>query len=250
VQADAVLELAGTRSVALLRLARPESRNAVRSATLDAIEAHLDALAGDEGVPVLVVAAEPPAFCAGIDLGEAAELAKAAHDVRRAFLERLQDLTRRLRALPQVTIAAVDGPAVGLGAELAIACDLRVLGPRARFQFPELARGLFPTNGVTELLTQIVGRDTAWRWLLAAQAVDAAEAGSARLGLVCRQPCEAAALDLAETLAAHPGGALREAVAVLRAAGQPSLETALRREAEAALRVASVLDEPRVVTQG
>jgi enoyl-CoA hydratase/carnithine racemase len=72
-----------------------------------------------------------------------------------------------------VTIAAVDGVAVGLGAELAIACNVRFAGDDARFCFPELSRGLFPTNGVTARVPALVGSGRAHELLLGGAWIDA-----------------------------------------------------------------------------
>jgi enoyl-CoA hydratase/carnithine racemase len=89
-----------------------------------------------------------------------------------------------------VTIAAVDGVAVGLGAELAIACDVRFAGDDARFCFPELSRGLFPTNGVTARVPALVGSGRAHELLLGGAWIDADAADA--IGLARRAAGSAA----------------------------------------------------------
>jgi 2-(1,2-epoxy-1,2-dihydrophenyl)acetyl-CoA isomerase len=220
---------------AFLRLSRPGARNAIRAATLDHLDAHLASLREDAVVRTVVIAAEPPAFCAGVDLDEAERLSAAPLPERRAFVERLQQLTRSLRSLPQVTIAAVDGVAVGLGAELAIACDVRFAGDEARFCFPELGRGLFPTNGVTALLPALIGSGRAHELLLGGEWIDADAADAMGLARRAAVSAEAAADAFADAVAQADGNAMRLAIRALRAGDGERVEAALRLEAASAV---------------
>lgn len=171
-----VLEVDG---VATVLLDRPAVRNAVRARTVEELSAALDGVAARAAdIDVVVLAGAGPAFCAGQDLKEAAEsLARGVSaDAVREHVTAIQGLTVQLRALPMPVIAAVHGPAVGMGAELSLACDLRLAGPAARWQFPETLRGQIATNGSTCLLPGLVGTGRALSLMLTGEPVDAATA--------------------------------------------------------------------------
>ncbi len=139
--------------VAFLELRRPGRANAYDHALLDRFEQTLDRLTPDSPWRVMVVTGSgEKSFCAGADLHElAGRRADDALDLRSA---RLFD---RLAELPLVTVAAINGVAVGGGLELALACDLRLAASQARFWFPETALGLIPAAGGTQRLTRAVG---------------------------------------------------------------------------------------------
>jgi len=162
---------------------RPDRRNAVDAEHL----ADLRAVFEDPGdARALVLAGAGPAFCAGADLGHV-EGQEAAAVVREAL--------DALAALPICTIAAVGGPAMGAGTQLAISCDLRVVGPGARFGIPSSKLGLMVDHWTIEKLALVAGHGTARAMLLAAEVVDADAA--LRLGLAQRAGDLAAAVDWA-----------------------------------------------------
>lgn len=174
--------------VLLCRIDRPDRRNAVDAE-------HLEALAGvfaDVGdARVLVLAGAGSAFCAGADLGHV-EDAEAAALVRRT----LDALSR----LPICTVAAVHGPAMGAGTQLALACDLRVVGPAARFGIPSARLGLMVDHWTIEKLAQLAGHGYARSMLLAADTIDADAA--LRTGFAQRAGDLGDALAWAEQIAA------------------------------------------------
>lgn len=144
--------------VVVVTIDRPERRNAVDHATLVALAAaQQEARAGD--ARVLVLTGAPPAFCAGADLQgvESGEFVNALTGVLRGFTE-----------LPFVTIAAVDGPALGAGTQLALACDLRVATPSSTFGIPAAKLGLVVDHWTVERLAREFGWPTARAMLLAA----------------------------------------------------------------------------------
>lgn len=162
--------------VATVLLDRPAVRNAVRTQTVQELARALDGIAARAAdIDVVVLAGAGEAFCAGQDLREAAELLArgVSADAVREHVTSIQRLTLQLRALPMPVVAAVHGPAVGLGAELSLACDLRLAGPAARWQFPETLRGQIATNGSTCLLPRIVGTGRALSLMLSGAPVDA-----------------------------------------------------------------------------
>src|SRR5579859_4284371 len=183
-----------------LRLARPERRNAL---DLSLLRALTDALAADPEVPVVLGSADPRVFCAGADL--------TITDAERAAVSDLvYDCCEIIVTRPGPVIAVLAGPAVGGGAQLAAASDLRIASPAARLRFTgppglDLAVGAW-------LLPDLVGRGAAMDLVLTGRWVTAAEARS--LGLISRlsdDPDQAAGQVAAE-LAARGGGAGVKAV--------------------------------------
>ncbi|HZD67183.1 MAG TPA: enoyl-CoA hydratase/isomerase family protein [Acidimicrobiales bacterium] len=158
----------------VIRLNRPEVRNAINAevvARLHEVCASLEAqprpavLTGSDGV-----------FAAGADVGE---LVRRGREDALAGIN--SSLFERVRRLPLPTVAAVDGPALGGGAELAYACDLRVASTRARFANPEPGLGIIAGAGACWRLRELVGEGLAKEVLLAGRQLDAEEAKAARL---------------------------------------------------------------------
>ena len=185
--------------VALLRLERGEVRNAISTQMLVELLEHLAAARADESVRVLVVSsADPLGLSAGADVREKLD---ADGQVRRAQL--FAEIYDTVVAFPRPTIAVCHGDVVGGGAELAIACDMRVGGANLRMRFPGAALGV--PVGPARLVT-LCGLAAAKYLLLSSRTVGADEA--LRLGLVNRvapaAAAEASALELAAAVAAHP----------------------------------------------
>jgi enoyl-CoA hydratase/carnithine racemase len=194
--------------VALLRLERGEARNAINTRMLNEMLGHLAAAREDEGVRVLVVSsADHMGLSAGADVRE--ELSEEAKVDR---MQLFADLYDAIVAFPKPTVAACHGDVVGGGAEIAIACDMRVGGSNLRMRFPGAALGV--PVGPARLVT-LCGLAAAKYLLLSSRTVGADEA--LRLGLVNRiapaAATEESALELAGQVAAHPP----EAVARLKA---------------------------------
>jgi len=140
-------------AVAVLVLDRPERANAYDDAVLADLEATLDRVLADPGVGALVVeAAGDRAFCGGADLARVAEA--RPEDALDLASQRVFD---RIARAPLVSVAAVHGAAVAGGFELALACDLRVAGPAARFSLPETGLGILPSAGGCTRLVRLVG---------------------------------------------------------------------------------------------
>ena len=193
--------------VALLRLDRPEARNAINTPMLEELLAHLAAARADAAVRALVISStDHMALSAGADVREELD---ADANVRRMQL--FADLYDELTAFEKPTIAACHGACVGGGAEVAVACDLRVGGSNMRLRFPGGALGV--PVGPARLAT-LCGLSVAKYLLLTAKEVDAEIA--LRWGLVHKvapaAATEGAALTLAEQVAANPP----EAVARLK----------------------------------
>ena len=193
--------------VAVLRLERPEARNAIDTLMLNELLARLAEAAEDEAVRALVISSsDHMGLSAGADVREELE---AEQKVERMQL--FADLYNAIVAFPKPTIAACHGDVVGGGAEIAICCDIRVGGSNLRMRFPGAALGV--PVGPARLVT-LCGLGTAKYLLLTSRTVGADEA--LRLGLVNRvapaAATEEAAVELATGVAAHPP----EAVARLK----------------------------------
>jgi len=170
----------GEDGIALAVLNRPDKLNALNSAVVGELEGIVSRLESDPGVRALILTgAGQKAFAAGADIGELAALAPLE---ARAYAARGQAVLCRLENCGRISIAAINGYALGGGLELAMACTLRFASPNARLGLPEVGLGLIPGYGGTQRLPRLVGRARAMELLLSGDPVDAAEA--CRIGLV------------------------------------------------------------------
>jgi enoyl-CoA hydratase/carnithine racemase len=168
--------------VALIMLRRPEAANSRNQPMRDELTRIYTALARDPDVKVVVLTGEGDRFfCAGMDLKEAATVTSIA---RRREMTRAARDTELLANLPQPTIAAVNGYALGGGCEMALACDIRVASETASMGLPEIVHGLIPGGGGTQRLPRIVGQAKAYELIYFSKRLSAAEALA--IGLVHR----------------------------------------------------------------
>lgn len=172
--------------VATVTLNRPEARNAVDDAMRSALRSTLDDLAADRSIAVAILTGAGPAFCAGGDIKAMKQrLAAPAGEVAvNGWLRQhgTAALTAGLHRLPQVTVAAVKGPASGLGFDLALACDFIVADASAWFAASFVLRGLVPDGGSMYYLPRRIGLAAAKDIMFSGRRVGTAEA--ARLGIV------------------------------------------------------------------
>ncbi len=161
-----------------LKLSRPDKANSYSQEMLAFLEEQIEQADRDPEIRVLVVTGTGDrVFCAGADRTEI-----ATRDWKSVLNLTSARVFRRLRSSRCVTIAAINGAAVGGGLELALACDLRFAVPEAKFWLPEPELGLIPAAGGTELLPQIVGPTKAKEMILGGAVWDAQEA--LRIGLL------------------------------------------------------------------
>jgi enoyl-CoA hydratase/carnithine racemase len=198
--------------VALIRLERPDARNALNTQMLAELLEHLAVAREDDEVRVVAFSsADPLGFCAGADVREPLD-----HDGHVRRMQMFSDLYDTIVAFPKATVAACHGDVVGGGAEIAVACDLRVGGANLRLRFPGAALGM--PVGPARLVT-LCGLATAKYVLLTSKTIAADEA--LRLGLVNRvapaAATEEAALELADTVAAHDPAAVARLKQMLHA---------------------------------
>lgn len=175
--------------VTVVTLNQPDKLNALSFAMVDELHAALDAIQLDNACRVVVLTGAGRGFCSGLDLTsiEGSSTSAGTTGPRAGMLSQshIAALPLQLRALQQPVIAAVNGPAYGGGMALALACDIRLAAPEARFcsQFVKLGLGGCDI-GISYTLPRLVGASRAFELLLTARTVDADEA--ARIGLVAQ----------------------------------------------------------------
>jgi enoyl-CoA hydratase/carnithine racemase len=163
--------------VATITLNRPDKRNALTTGMISRLHGEIERLTTDGDVRVVVLRAAGAAFCAGLDLRELAEQRAAGS----AETHTLEEALHVLEALPQPTIAVVQGDAVAGGCELALHCDLRVAGDEARFSMPLARIGLAVPVRLVWKLVETIGQAATRELLFTGEAVDAATAHALRL---------------------------------------------------------------------
>ena len=218
--------------VAVLTLDNPDQRNAMSDAMTASWVAAVDALAGDRDLRAVVVTGAGSAFCSGGNTGWIASEPDATVDELRTRMVAFYRAWLSIRRLEVPTIAAVNGPAIGAGLCVALACDIRYAVRGARLGAPFVKLGMHAGMAATYLLPNVVGEAHARDLLLTGRLVDADEA--LRLGLVSRVLEADGFLD--EVLATAAGVAATAPVATrlttvaLRDGGHADFETALQWE--------------------
>jgi enoyl-CoA hydratase len=219
--------------VARLVLDNPAQRNAMTDEMTRSWGLAIDHLAADADVRVVVVTGEGSAFCSGGDPRWVAGEPDAPVDQLRTRMIAFYRAWLAIRRLEVPTIAAVNGPAVGAGLCLALACDIRYAAAGARFSAPFVRLGMNPGMAATYLLPAVVGEASARELLLTGRMVDADEA--LRLGLVSRvltgDAFDDEVHEIAAGIAATAPVASRYTTVAMRAGGHRDLEAAVQWEA-------------------
>jgi 2-(1,2-epoxy-1,2-dihydrophenyl)acetyl-CoA isomerase len=218
-------------AVTLLRLNRPASKNALNRELLANLGSALARVAADPDVRAVVLTGSGGSFCSGVDLKEAVGEIASGADLG-ARVDAFHAVIRGIVGARQPVIAAVDGPAVGFGADLALACDLRIVSERAYFQEKFVGIGLMPDGGGTFFLPRLIGLGRALDLLLTGDPVDAKLARDLGLAreIVASEVLDSNALALAARLAEGPPLALAQIKSAVRASLGGDLEQALGRE--------------------
>jgi 2-(1,2-epoxy-1,2-dihydrophenyl)acetyl-CoA isomerase len=221
--------------VGTLTLNRPEKLNAFAGRMRQEIAEAVRALAADDTVRVVVITGAGRAFCAGADIGYMQELT-ATNDVEgfRRLVEAGREVVSTIRATPKPVVASINGPAAGGGANLALACDLRIASARAYIGQTFGRIGLHPDWGGTYFLPRLVGAAKALELIASAEMVPAEEAR--RLGLfnwvVPHERLAEETRALAQRLAAKPPLALALAKKAVYASDSTDLSGMLDLELE------------------
>ncbi|MBY0270364.1 MAG: enoyl-CoA hydratase/isomerase family protein [Burkholderiales bacterium] len=163
--------------VGLIRINRPEARNALNLEVRRLIGQHLTEMSDDESIRCIVLTGNDKAFAAGADIKEMADAGTID-----MLLRGTQNMWRTIYACPKPVIAAVSGFALGGGCELAMTCDIIIAGESAKFGQPEVKIGIIPGGGGTQRLPRTVGKYKAMRYVLTGDLFGAREADA--MGLV------------------------------------------------------------------
>jgi enoyl-CoA hydratase/carnithine racemase len=249
-RAGVLLDIDGP--VATVTLARPEQRNAQTPATWRALAAIGDRVLGAGEVRVVVLRGQGQSFSAGLDRamfgagvdGEPglAGLAALPDPVLNETIDTFQQAFAWWRDGRVVSVAAVQGHAIGAGFQLALACDLRVMADDVQLSMRETSLGLVPDLGGTQPLVEAVGYARALEICATGRWVGAEEAAATGLATVVvpRETLDAATADLVAALLAAPAGAVRATKALLRDAGTRSYDD--QRAAERAAQAGRLRD--------
>ncbi|HET9874234.1 MAG TPA: enoyl-CoA hydratase/isomerase family protein [Mycobacterium sp.] len=197
--------------LAVITIDRPQARNAIAPATMDQLDRALDAVAGASAL--VITGAGDRAFVSGGDLKQLATIRTESDAVAMAW--RMRSLCDRLASFPAPVIAALNGHALGGGAEVAVAADIRVAAADVKIAFNQVSLAIMPAWGGAERLAALVGRSQALLLAGTGTALDAAAAE--RIGLVNRVvPRDSFAVEwraLARALATRPAGEIKRVIA-------------------------------------
>ena len=228
--------------VAEIRLNRPHRLNAVTQQLYDELNAALGAAEADRDTRVVLLSGEGRAFCVGADLKEH-KTGRTAF-ARRQYLQGEQAVCRRLLQLQRPVVAAVNGFALGAGAEIAIASDFLLMAESAQIGLPEIGLGNFLGGGVTALLPRLVGLAKARELVFLGERINGAEA--VRIGLANRAFPDAgffeAAREFARRVATKAPISMQLAKEQLNFAGERTLDAVLAAELEGMTFVSTTKD--------
>jgi len=218
--------------IVIITLNRPDRRNALDRPTLAAGRNLIRDIHYDASARVLIVTgAGDKAFCAGADLKEREKMTMV--EVRQ-YIQYIRDTFTEIENLPIPVIAAINGVSMGGGTEMALACDLRVMDPRAKIALNETSLGIIPGGGGTVRLPRLVGRGRAKDIILTARWVESEEALS--IGLVNRIAPEGktleTAIEMAKMILNNGPVAITQAKYVINRGLQLPIEEALHLESE------------------
>jgi 2-(1,2-epoxy-1,2-dihydrophenyl)acetyl-CoA isomerase len=230
--------------VGLIQLNRPEKMNAIGALTRQQLGEAIKQAERDDAIRVVVLTGSGRAFSSGADvtemLGDGGM--RTPEDVGNVLRNEYMPMLTRLRTMPKPVIAAMNGPAVGIGASFALACDIRIATPEAYLMEAFVNIGLAPDGGVSWLLPRLVGTGVAYEMFFTGKALSATDAH--RLGVINRivpaDQLEKEVREFAAQLASQP----RQAMAAAKRAVNHALESSF----EAALEFESYLQEAQAAS--
>jgi enoyl-CoA hydratase len=197
--------------IGVFRINRPRRLNSLTKAVLDGLDRFISEAEAGAARLIVVTASGERAFCAGTDLGEAAQLTLEQQNAKSDYS---RDLLLRLSRSRCISIAAINGLAYGGGLELAMACTLRIAAADAMLSLPEIKLGLLPSYGGTQFLPALVGESRALDLMMTGRAITAQEALA--MGLVNRVVAGATPIEEAMATATMLAGYSQPALASLR----------------------------------
>jgi len=232
VEQHVVVESEG--GIGWIRLNRPEKMNAIGALTRHQLGEAIKQAERDDAVRVVVLTGSGRAFCSGADVTEMVQGGgmRTPEDVGKVLRNEYMPMLMRLRTMPKPVIAAMNGPAVGIGASYALACDIRIAAPEAYLMEAFVNIGLAPDGGVSWLLPRLAGTGVAYEMFFTGKPLPAEAAH--RLGVINRvvpaERLEEEVRDLANQLAAQPRQAMAGAKRAVNHALGSSYEEAMEFE--------------------
>jgi 2-(1,2-epoxy-1,2-dihydrophenyl)acetyl-CoA isomerase len=220
--------------IGLIQFNRPEKLNAIGALTRKQLGEAIKEAERDDAVRVVVLTGSGRAFCSGADVTEMVAGAgmRTPEDVGNVLRTEYMPMLSRLRTMPKPVIAAMNGPAIGIGASFALACDIRIATPEAYLLEAFVNIGLAPDGGVSWLLPRLAGTGVAYEMFFTGKPLPAADAH--RLGVINRlvpaDRLEEEVRDLANQLAAQPRQALAGAKRAVNHALTSTYEDAMEYE--------------------
>ena len=228
-----------------IRINRPEKMNAIGTLTRKQLGDAIKQAEKDDAVRVVVLTGSGRAFCSGADVTEITSdgQMRTPEDVGNVLRNEYMPMLTRLRTMPKPVIAAMNGPAVGIGASYALACDIRIAVPEAYLLEAFINIGLAPDGGVSWLLPRLAGTGVAYEMFFTGKPLSAADAH--RLGIINRvvpqESFEEEVREFATQIASQP----RQALAAAKRAVNHALESSY----EEALEFESYLQEAQAASQ-
>lgn len=207
-------------NICLLSINRPNALNALTTEVLKELKAAIEIVENDQDIFVLVITGEGKAFVAGADIVEMKD--KNAEEAR-TFAKLGIEVFRKLELMEKPVIAAVNGFALGGGCELAMSCDIRIAGEKAKFGQPEVGLGITPGFAGTQRLSRLVGIAKAKELIFTADIINAQEAE--KIGLVNKVVPQEELLDIAIEMAKKIASKGQIAVRYSKAAINRGIET-------------------------
>lgn len=218
--------------VAVITINRPEALNALNNDVLKELEQVVSQAEADNNIYALIITGAGKAFVAGADITQMKDF--TAYEAK-AFGEYGNSVFYKIEMLSKPVIAAINGFALGGGCELAMACDIRIAGEKAKFGQPEVGLGITPGFGGTQRLPRIVGCSKAKELIFTAEVIGAEEA--LRIGLVSKvvpgDELMTTALEMANKIAKNAQVAVRQSKDAINKGMQCDLATGLAFEAQA-----------------
>ena len=228
------IQLENEGGVGWIRFNRPDKMNAIGALTRQQLSDAVKQAERDESIRVVVLTGTGRAFSSGADVTEMVQGSgmRTPEDVGRVLRNEYMPSLVRLRTMPKPVIAAMNGPAVGIGASFALACDIRIATPEAYLLEAFINIGLAPDGGVSWLLPRLAGTGVAYEMFFTGKPLSAADAH--RLGVINRvvlaERFEEEVRDLAAHLASQPRGAMAGAKRALNHALTSTYEEAMEFE--------------------
>lgn len=218
-------------NVAILSINRPKALNALNTSVLEELNQAINTIEKDEEIYVVVITGEGKAFVAGADI---TEMKDKTPEEAREFANLGLEVFRKIELMEKPVIAAVNGFALGGGCELAMSCDIRVAGEKAKFGQPEVGLGITPGFAGTQRLARLVGAAKAKELIFTGDMISAAEAE--KIGLVnkvvSQEELMEKAMDLANKIASKGQLAVRYSKKAINRGIETDIETGMALERE------------------